>query len=94
MSNYNSGLFVGSDGKVYDATNGMSDTGLTADVSRYAYNSGLFISANGEIVDITALIRSESSGGDPAPHSTIEMEVGYEDDTTETFHILVEDSES
>ena len=33
MSNYNSGLFVGADGKVYDATNGMSDTGLTADVS-------------------------------------------------------------
>ena len=94
MSNYNSGLFVGADGKVYDATNGMADTGLTANVSRYAYNSGLFLNANGEVVDITALIRTGSTGGDSTPHSTIEMEVGYEDDTTETFHILVEDSES
>lgn len=49
MSNYNSGLFVGADGKVYDATNGMADTGLTADINRYAYNSGLFVNASGEV---------------------------------------------
>ena len=94
MSNYNSGLFVGADGKVYDATNGMANTGLTADINRYAYNSGLFVNASGEVVDITALICSSGTGGDPAPHSTVEMEVGYEDGTTETFNIFVEDSES
>ena len=93
MSNYNSGLFVGADGKVYDATNGMSDTGLTADVSKYAFNSGLFLNANGEVVDITAVIRSGSTDGDSTPYRTIEMEVGYEDDTTETFNIMVEDSD-
>lgn len=94
MSNYNSGLFVGADGKVYDATNGMTDTGLTADVTQYAFNSGLFVNASGEVVDITALIRTGETGGDTTPHRTIEMEVGYEDDTTETFNIPVEDSDS
>ena len=54
MNNYNCGLFVCADGKVYDATNGMADTSLTADINRYAFNSGLFVNANGEVVDIPA----------------------------------------
>lgn len=69
----NSGLFVGADGRVYDATNGMSDTGLTADISRYSYNSGLFIGSDGQVYDITALIGSGSNpGGSGASSVTID----------------------
>ena len=91
MSTPNSGLFVGADGKVYDATDGMSDTGLTADITQYAYNSGLFLNKDGEVVDITALLRP---GSGSTQHQTIRMEVEYEDDTTETFLIPVEGGDS
>lgn len=60
---YRGGLFVGADGHVYDATKGMSDTGLTADPLRYPYQSGMFVDEDGNVVDITKLFGSGNGAG-------------------------------
>lgn len=87
-----SGLYVGANGRVYDATayaRGQdADTGLTADIHRYALNSGLFVGQDGQIYDLPTLMQGMSAQLGEMPEASESMlgrVIQYVGETDETY---------
>ena len=87
-----SGLYIGANGRVYDATayarNANADTGLTADIHRYALNSGLFVGRDGQIYDLPSLLQGMSvqlAEMPDADESQLGRVLQYVGETDETF---------
>lgn len=87
MSTPVSGLFVGADGRVYDATDGMADTGLTDNPNRYARHGGLMVGADGNVYDIVRLLQNGAQASEmPEADAVLEGHVlQYIGETDEDF---------